>query len=311
MAKKKQAKVSRTRVARREVKQARNDFMLEVNPNNLPIEKRLWAFLELARIGNCIMAGIAILIGFFVASGYDIGLATIAALSGMLVCAAGQAINDYFDAKIDAKTSKHRPIPSGRVTLHEAMLFSIGLFILGIALASQINVVAFFIALIMSILLAAYPLYMNNVKFIGNALVALGTAITFVYGAAAVSGNIPPLVIALASTAFFANIAREITKDIEDVNKDKGAKNTLPIIIGEFKAKGFVFIYYYLAVAVSIWVFFEYSLSFGYLLFAALGSITFINASWLLFKKHAKKSQRMSKLGMIASLLAFILAGLR
>ncbi len=310
MAKKKTSKRAIRAALKKETKHVQNSMAFETNPKNLPFGKRVEAFLELARIGNCIMAGIAILIGFFVAGGFDIGLATIAAVSGMLVCAAGQAINDYFDAKIDAKTSKHRPIPSGRVTLHEAMIFAIGLFIIGVALASQINVTAFFIALIMSILLAAYPLYMNNVKFIGNALVALGTAMTFVYGASA-TGNIAGLIIALASTAFFANMAREVTKDIEDLEKDRGAKNTLPIILGEFKAKGFVFIYYYLAIAVSIWVFFEFSLNFGYLLFAALGAITFIQAAWQLFKKHAKKSQRMSKLGMIASLLAFIMAGLK
>jgi len=310
MAKKKSRRVTRSRVLGKGTIHTAHEKTNITNPLKLSFGKRLKAFIELARIGNCIMAGIAILIGFFVATGFDIGVAIVAAVSGMLVCAAGQSINDYFDAKIDARTSKHRPIPSGKITLREAMLFSIGLFILGIALASQINVITFFIALLMSILLAAYPLYMNSVKFIGNALVALGTAITFVYGAAA-TGNIPVLIIALASTAFFANLAREITKDIEDVEKDKGTKNTLAIILGEFKAKGFVFIYYYLAVVVSIWIFFEFNLNYGYLLFAALGSITFINASWLLFKKHPKRSQRVSKLGMIASLLAFILAGLK
>src|SRR3954471_8144374 len=37
------------------------------------------------------------------------------ALTGPLVCAASQAVNDWFDRDVDALNEPHRPIPSGRI----------------------------------------------------------------------------------------------------------------------------------------------------------------------------------------------------
>ena len=36
-------------------------------------------------------------------------------LAGPMVCAASQAINDWFDRHVDAINEPHRPIPSGRM----------------------------------------------------------------------------------------------------------------------------------------------------------------------------------------------------
>jgi len=274
-----------------------------------PNEKAL-AFFELARIKNCIMAAVAILIGFFIASGADYFSAGIAALSGFLVCAGGQAINDYFDRKIDAISSKNRPIPSGKVSARQALWFSLALFIIGIGFAGQINVTAQFIAILMTILLIAYPLFMNKVKYVGNVIVALGTAITFVYGAAA-AGNVLPLIIALSASAFFSNMAREVTKDIEDVKKDSKAKKTLPLILGLKKSKAFPVVYYALAILVSIWVFFYFKVNPGYFFVALIGAVFFIYSAQILLNNNAKKSQGISKLGMLISLSAYILAGLK
>jgi len=271
-----------------------------------PLKEKVPALIELMRLNNCIMALIAILIGFALANGTNYSIALVAALSGFLICAGGQAINDYFDAKIDAKLSKDRPIPSGRVTKKEALWFSINLFILGNFLAYSINPLSMNIALAFTFLLVIYPALLNKVKYLGNFIVAGGTAITFIFGSVA-TGGIFPLVLALAISAFFANLAREITKDIQDTKKDKDAKRTLPMVVGEKVAKLFVVAYYLLAITAGIAIFILFLLNAFYFVFILLSSAIFVYSIFLLYKDKAKESQSMSKIGMIFSMVGFIL----
>ena len=273
------------------------------------IKEKAKNFFELIRIGNCLMAAIAILIGFYLSGGFDFRIAALAAISGFLICGAGQAINDYFDANIDAKTSKERPIPSGRIQAKRALLYSISMFFLGIFGAFFINSTTVIISLVFAILLVAYPRFMNKIKYLGNIVVAMGTAITFIFGAAA-TGNIPSLIVFLAATAFLSNMGREITKDIEDVKKDTGSKKTLPLLIGIPTSRFFVLMYYLLAVVGAICVYllflYRYSMQY-YLVFTLLSSILFLYALVLLYKHNPIESQKISKIAMLASLLAFVL----
>jgi len=280
----------------------------EPRVKKISFREKTIAYVELMRLGNCVMAAIAVLIGFFLAQGMNYFTAFYAAFSALMICGAGQAINDYFDAKIDAKTSKQRPIPSGRITKQEALWFSIILFFIGIIISFTVNTTTAFMALLLSILLIAYPLLLNKTKYLGNVIVALGTAVTFVFGSAA-TGTIPLLVIVLSISAFFSNMAREITKDIEDIRKDKGTKLTLPMIIK--CAKQFVYAYYIVAIVLSLAAFVWFGLNYYYLAFALIGASVFIQAMLLLYNNSPKKSQKVSKAGMIASLVAFVFAGFK
>jgi geranylgeranylglycerol-phosphate geranylgeranyltransferase len=271
-----------------------------------PLKEKFPAFIELMRVKNCLMALIAILIGFALSNGYNYSIALTAALSGFLICAGGQAINDYFDYKIDAKTSKDKPIPSGRVTRKEALWFAIDLFIIGNFLAYSINPLTMNIAMTFTFLLIIYPALLNKIKYLGNFIVAGGTAITFVFGSVA-TGGLSPLVLALAISAFFANIAREITKDIQDTKKDEGVKRTLPMVVGKTIAKLFVVAYYLLAILASIATYILFLLNAFYFVFVLLSSVVFIYSILLLYKNKSKESQSMSKIGMISSMIAFIL----
>jgi len=286
----------------------------------IPFSKRekAKAYLELSRIGNTLMSGVAVLVGYFLAYGNNPFGALLAVVSGMFVCAGGQAINDYFDSKIDAKEKKTRPIPSGRITLEEAFRFSVALFLIGILLSYLINQMAFFIAVIMSILLIAYPLFMNRIKYLGNFVVALGTGITFIYGAIA-SGNgffyagaiinSTPIVVGfLAAAAFLVNLGREITKDIEDYKIDYGTKRTLPMIVGKNISKLFVIFYYALAVSAVFSASITFNLNSYFNSFAVVSAAILFIAVIVLIKGDAKKSQKFSKVAMLTNLLAFVLS---
>ena len=273
----------------------------------LRVDMQASAFLKLLRPGNCVMAAAATYIGYAVSAGsmgfqLETGYALAAAF---LVCGAGQAINDFFDKDIDAKQRPTRAIPSGQITANAARNYAILLFLAGNALAYSINATAFFIALAFSGLLILYSASLSRHKFIGNWVVAAGTAITFVFGAT-VTQNFTPAV-HFALTALFANAARELIKDAEDLETDKGQKLTLPMLAGKWTLRVLVFTLYFLAVllAVLYWLaglvrgpFYIYGIGFAAAAFAA--------SYYFFVKQRFASASRWSKHGMLLALLAFL-----
>lgn len=265
------------------------------------------AYFELIRPWNCAMAAVAVFAGFAV-SGGGFGLAIpllLAVFSAFAICGAGQAINDYYDAEIDAKLGPEKPIPSGRVGRKAARNFALVLFAAGIAVSYFINMHAFAIAAAYSCMLFAYSWAMGEYKFLGNWVVALGTALTMVYGAAITENYC--VVAYLAACALFANAGREIIKDVEDANVDRGRKRTLPMVIPEMAVRLVVLSLYSAAVAIG---FFVWAAGiFGgaaYIALMAPAALAFYYSFECLRKGKAADAQRYSKYAMGVAILAFL-----
>lgn len=270
---------------------------------------KLKEYLKILRPGNCVMASIAVAIGYWISLGHfylTLELA-MAVVVGFLICGAGQSINDYYDRNIDKKLHPKKAIPSGKISAKNALAYSIALFAIGIVLAFFINLEAFAIALLMTVLLYAYSAVMQKHKYLGNYVVAFGTGITLVFGAS-ISGNyFVPFV--LFWPLFFANVGREITKDLEDMKADKGYKKTLPICIGDCHSKDFVFVYYFVAGIIAVYAFASGIVSSkAYLFIAIISLIVFAYSAKLLTKDSFKKSQKYSKYAMITALIAYLAA---
>ncbi|MDD3159903.1 MAG: geranylgeranylglycerol-phosphate geranylgeranyltransferase [Candidatus ainarchaeum sp.] len=275
------------------------------------IKEKIKLFSELIRLKNCLMAGIGAIIGYFIALNYfilDFNLILIF-LSVFFVCAGGQAINDYFDSEIDAKVSKNKPIPSKRITKKEVLELSIFLFLAGISVSFFINFILFLTAIAFSILLIVYAAVLYKVKYVGNLVVALSTAFTFIFGAMA-TNNLPQLVILFAISAFFANTSREIIKDIEDLKKDKGFKKTLPMI--SLKASNILpLIYYAASIIIGFSAFIFFNLNLMYLILFIIATVIILLSSKFLVEKNYNKSQKFAKLAMFVMLLAYIVSIIR
>jgi geranylgeranylglycerol-phosphate geranylgeranyltransferase len=268
------------------------------------MKNKIKTFFELIRIKNCLMAGIASIIGALLATNV-LNLNFVLIFSSIFfICAAGQSINDYFDYKIDSKINKTKPLPSKRVTKFEVLELSFFMFILGIAISYFISYNSFLIAVIFSGLLLIYAGILYKVKYIGNFVVALGTSFTFIYGAISVN-NLTHLIIIFATSAFFANLAREIIKDFQDLKKDKGFKKTLPMISTKISEISIV-VYYLIAIIMGISAAIIFNLNIFYLIFLLLSIIVLIISTIFLFKKDFLKSQKFSKIAMIIMLLAYI-----
>ncbi len=190
--------------------------------------------LELTRPVNVIAASVLTFIGAFVAGGITdqpVSVGAAVAATGLAV-GAGNAINDYFDREIDRINQPDRPIPRGAVSPRGALLFSIVLFTIAVALALVLPLLALAIAGINLAALIAYTELFKGLPGLGNALVAYLVGSTFLFGAAAVENIAPAAVLFLLSA--IATLTREIIKDVEDVEGDREeGLNTLPIAIGE------------------------------------------------------------------------------
>ena len=189
--------------------------------------------IELMRPGNAIAAGALTFIGAFVAGGLNEPmLAGVAVLATILATGGGNAINDYFDRDIDAINQPGRPIPRGAIAPTVALGFSVVLFAIAVGLTLLLPLLAILIAVINLLALIAYTELFKGLPGIGNALVAYLTGSTFLYGGAAVGGDLRTVLV-LFVLAASATMAREIVKDIEDIEGDREeGLNTLPIAIG-------------------------------------------------------------------------------
>ena len=150
-----------------------------------------------------------------------------------LITAAGNVVNDVYDLEIDRISRPDRPLPAGLITLSGAKAYAAVLFLGGLAAAALTTTLCFAIALVNSIILVGYAVWLKRTPGIGNVAVAYLTASVFLFGGAfeGIEGLIQNL--SLATITFLATIAREILKDAEDVDGDAaGGARTLPMLVG-------------------------------------------------------------------------------
>lgn len=173
-------------------------------------------------------------------AGSSLGPLVLAMGSAALIGAGANAINDVFDLEIDRVNRPDRPLPSGEVPVGTARgiwgLFSL----VGVSLGALVSAVHLGIALGAVLMLYGYSAWLKRVPLAGNLAVALILGIAILYGGLAVASAGWALWLG-AGFAFASTLAREVTKDIEDMAGDaaEGAR-TLPLVAGPRFAVGIV-----------------------------------------------------------------------
>ena len=144
-------------------------------------------------------------------------------------------LNDYFDYKIDKINRPDRAISSGLILRSHALILSILSFIVGVFIALGLNKDSQLLSVGVSLpLMIAYNVKLKNYPLIGNIIVSLILAMSFIY-AGLVFEKTEPLIIP-ALLAFGLTLIREIVKDLADIKGDKSAGiMTFPIVYGEKK----------------------------------------------------------------------------
>ncbi|KUK73644.1 MAG: Digeranylgeranylglyceryl phosphate synthase [Methanobacterium sp. 42_16] len=231
-----------------------------------------------------------------------------AAVVVFLVTGAGNSINDYFDHRIDAINKPQRPIPSGRISLKGALVYSISLFAVGIIIAFAINLLLGIIALSSSLLMIYYARDLKTKCLIGNLSISFLTGLCFVFGGIAVEQI--AVSIYLGFYAFLMTMAREIVKDMEDQEGDKeeGA-TTLPIVYGNRISSLLAALFMIIASVTSPILYFMGVFSVFYLPVLFLAIVIFLYSAMSVLKdqsmENSGKISKRIKLGMAITFVAF------
>lgn len=272
-------------------------------------------YIEILRPGNVIMAMIAIILVAIVSHSISIPI-ILAILAVLFEISAGNVINDYFDYKIDLINKPQRPIPSGRIGLITARNYAYLLFLGGTICGFLIsyltnNWIPFIIVLIADIILYSYAYKLKSTPLIGNLTVGFMTGLCFAFGGFSI--GTPQMIYTSIFLGFFAFVmttARELTKDIEDMEGDKaeGAK-TFPILYGTKASAIITFILIIIDCILCPLLYFQHVFNILYLIIIAIAVILFVYSGILILKnqdtKTAAKASKFLKIGMLIAFVSF------
>ena len=274
-------------------------------------------YIEILRPGNALMGAISIILVAIIDKTISIPI-ILAMIAVFFETAAGNVINDYFDYKIDLVNKPERPIPSGRISLKNGKNYAYLLFLAGTVCGFLIsyltgNWIPFVIVLIADVILYLYAYKLKATPLIGNLAVGFMTGFGFVFGGFTI--NNPSIIMTSIFLGFFAFVmttAREIVKDIEDVEGDmKDGARTLPILIGKKTPAILASILIVIDCALCPLLYAYHIFGVLYLIIIAIAVILFIYAAIIILKSQeessAHKSSKLLKIGMLIAFLSFAL----
>ncbi|MFH1403137.1 MAG: UbiA family prenyltransferase [Candidatus Altiarchaeota archaeon] len=278
---------------------------------------RFTTLLELMRIRNALIALLGVFVGAIIyAPDTPLGPVLIAGFSASLILSGGNMLNDYFDIESDKTNKPWRPIPSGRITKSDALMLGIAFFMIGIGISKAVNKYCLMIALVNTIILVVYARYSKSMLLVSNISISYLVASVFIYGAlSTIVGGVFSVysnffLTVVVACSFLMTWAREIIKDIEDIEGDnKVYARSLPIVFGEKKSKVFATAMGVIAVLISLTPIFPQMPDFNtlpYLVVISLADLMFIAS----FTMHPALAQRTMVGGMTLSLIAFLSAKL-
>ena len=195
---------------------------LESEEPKTPCHKKISAYLELLRPAVCFSVFLMVMVGYWL-SVHQFDFLNLNAI--LAAIATGGALgfanihNDILDVRGDEVNYPDRPIPSGVVTLREAMVLAGGVALFNLLLAFWVSWSVFFFILFLLVLAFVYNVWLSKIPILGKVVVSSWLALTFVMGYLVAEHGDLPLIPML--TALFFILAREFIETISDDAGDK------------------------------------------------------------------------------------------
>jgi geranylgeranylglycerol-phosphate geranylgeranyltransferase len=280
------------------------------------------AVLRLLRVQNLAVSFVGALVGGLVARGTGVAVPAevwafvlLAGISTACITAAGNVLNDLLDLEVDRTNHPDRPLVRGEVSLDTARGLVVGLFMAGLFAVLPVVVVDPWVGFLLAVAVLAllgYEFLLKARGFAGNLVVALLTALVFLYGGAA-AGN-GALLLPFAGMAFLATLSREVIKDMEDVRGDVG-RVTLPMTYGlpysSRVAQGSVLAAIALSLVPLAW-FVSVTSVVGIIYLVLVGAAdALFGVSVRYLPERLHYEQTMSKVAMTVALVAFLAVAFR
>ncbi len=179
---------------------------------------RLKGLYKISRPLTTLTGGLAVLLGGYVAGTGAWDKVLLAILATLFISAAANAWNDYQDIEIDKINQPKRPLPAGLVSPKAALTFSLTMTMISVVLAAFINNIAFGIAVFSAVMLYLYSWRLKSTVLMGNAIIAIISALSAIFGGIAAGNPRPSLW--LAAIIASAIMGREVLKTLADYEGD-------------------------------------------------------------------------------------------
>ena len=202
-------------------------------------------YLLLFRAWNALFAAVVCLCSFFIAkNNFLFGCEEILLSLGIFFLVAfANAHNDITDFEIDKINRPNRPLPSGKISFKQARMAAFASVFAAIILGAVVGIEFALLFAATGALCFVYNRFLKGLPLAGNFAVALLTCVAII--TPIIKLGLPqPKLAALSYFAFMLTFAREITKDIEDMEGDKSlGLKTFPILLGINPSVALVFIF--------------------------------------------------------------------
>jgi len=206
-----------------------------------PLSLLLWvwksiiALFRLMRIGNVVIVAASVFLGAYIVQGSALNMLSPnmlrAAISLALLAAAGYVMNDMLDLESDRVNRPTRPLVVGTLSLSASRVIFVGLVLLSLGLVTTLTSSHQTIFALIAVVLVAYNVLLSKLPLVGNLSVGLIVALSIPYGA--LPFGFTPTIWIAAGFAFATTLARELIKDVDDMEGDlKVSSRSLPIVIG-------------------------------------------------------------------------------
>jgi len=157
------------------------------------------------------------------ATGEPVSLRLLAlfAIGAVAMRGAGCAVNDIVDRKIDAEVARtrSRPLPSGQISVRQALVFTAGLCLVGLVVLVQLTPLAIGLGVAALGLIAAYP-FMKRVMALPQAWLGLNMSYGALMGWASVTGELSPAAWALYAAGILWTIGYDTIYACQDKEDD-------------------------------------------------------------------------------------------
>jgi geranylgeranylglycerol-phosphate geranylgeranyltransferase len=186
------------------------------------LSTKIHAYADLIRMDLALGAGFFMVAGEILAIGglpplYKVlpGFLTLFFISG-----SANISNDYFDRDVDRINLPSRPLPSGRISVHELWILFILFTAAGMITAAFLGPMVLAVVIVLWGIANLYNIRIKEYGFAGNLIVATCLGMMFITGAIAM-GTINGVVLTFAALAFFFDLGEEIASDAMDVKGDQ------------------------------------------------------------------------------------------
>lgn len=226
----------------------------------------------------------------------------------MLTAGAGYVINDIFDVETDSINKPHTRIVAKHISLRNARWFYVAVLSLAVVFGFWTGWTIGFLSVAVSLLLYYYSSDLKGTVIYGNLMVSfLAGATVFTASQGSILKN-DGYFVEYALFAFLITMAREVVKDIEDVEGDKHQDyETLPIKYG-IKISKIVACLFMISVMIFVFVFYLIYQNNVHLIYSVVAVILpLVYLIYQLLKAHERRQyRRVSNYLKIVMLLGLV-----